>query len=110
MKCSANGAVLSTDVKTAFTLSSRSKGLLGRSGLKPGESLLIKPCAQIHTFFMKFPIAAVFLDKNNRILYLSDRMPPWRISPLVFGAGCVLELASGSCGGLKKGDRLEFSD
>lgn len=111
MKCSLeNGALLSTDVKTAFTTASRCKGLLGRAGLKPGESLLIKPCAQIHMFFMKFPIAVVFLDKSNRVLYVNNRIAPWRISPWVFGAASALELEAGTCGAVKKGDRLVFSE
>ncbi len=111
MKCTiAGGATLSADVKTALTARERVKGLLDRTGLNPGESLVIKPCAQIHTFFMKFPIAVVFFDKNNRVLRVFDNIPPWRISPWVFGAAGVVELSAGASGGIvKPGDMLEFT-
>ena len=42
------------------------RGLLGRDGLEQGEGLLLRPASSIHTFFMRFPIDAVFLDREPR--------------------------------------------
>jgi hypothetical protein len=112
MKCVnlSSGLVVSADVKTAFDAKSRMEGLLPRTGLNPGESLLIKPCSQIHTFFMKFAIDAVFIDKKGRVLKVVHEIKPWRISAWVIGADGVLELAAGACRGkVKKGDTLEIS-
>jgi uncharacterized membrane protein (UPF0127 family) len=58
---------LSNHVTVAYSLLARMKGLLGRQGLEPGESLWIRPCNSIHTIGMKFPIDAVFLDSRNTL-------------------------------------------
>ena len=46
----------------------RLKGLLGRSGLGANEGLLLTPAPAIHTFFMRFPIDAVFVDREMRVV------------------------------------------
>jgi len=84
-------------------------GLLGHESLNPDESMLIEPCKQVHTLFMRFPIDVVFLDKDNHVLeYLS--MKPWRFSPLRMKASKILELPLGHCEkvGIAKGQRLKF--
>ena len=43
---------------------SRMRGLLGRRGLESGEGLLLRPTGSVHTFFMRFPIDAVFLSRE----------------------------------------------
>jgi len=49
---------------------SRLQGLLGKDGLARGEGLILKPCDSIHTFFMRFAIDVVFVDRNNRVIRL----------------------------------------
>src|SRR5437667_363339 len=44
------------------------RGLLGRDRLEPGEGLLLRPASAVHTFFMRFPIDAVFLDRGLVVL------------------------------------------
>jgi len=89
----------------------RMVGLLNHSSLPTDESLLIEPCKQVHTFFMRFAIDVVFLSSSNQVLKISS-MKPWRLSPLVWNAKRVLELPVGSCSdaGLTEGAHLEFSD
>ena len=73
----------------------RARGLLGRDGLPPGEGLLIPRCNAIHTFFMSYPIDAVFLDKEGRAVKTVRNIRPWR--PFVWGgfrARQVLETAA----------------
>jgi uncharacterized membrane protein (UPF0127 family) len=86
---------------------SRLKGLLGRSELPPGEGLLIRPASAVHTWFMRFPIDAVFLDRELRVLALAANLRPWR-GAARRGASAVLELAAGESSrrGLQLGDRL----
>ncbi len=44
----------------------RMKGLLGRRELPDGEGILLRPCASIHMFFMRFAIDAVFSTATCR--------------------------------------------
>ncbi|WP_051309756.1 DUF192 domain-containing protein [Desulfogranum japonicum] len=93
-------------LERAETMMSRLVGLLGRSGLGSGHGLLISPCNQVHTFFMRFVIDVVFLDSENHIVKICPAMRPWRLSPMVFKAKAVLELPEGESAGLEVGEQL----
>lgn len=110
MKCiTQEGWEVASDVKLAISFGKRLKGLLGRDGLAKGEGLLLRPCPQIHTFFMRFAIDVVFLDKDNEVLYVIENLPPWRLSPIVARAAQTLELSAGALRGrLKVGTKLTF--
>jgi uncharacterized membrane protein (UPF0127 family) len=88
---------------------SRGRGLLGRAGLTRGHGLLIKPTWSVHTWFMRFAIDVVFLDRELRILKVRADMQPWRAASR-FGARSALELAAGECDRLELavGDRLAW--
>lgn len=103
------GNVLASKVDVAGSGASRRKGLLGRVGLEPGEGLWIVPCESVHTFFMKFPIDLVYLDRKNTVRKLRSEVGPWRVSAC-FSAHSVLELAPGTIRATKveRGDRVEF--
>ncbi|MGA3263033.1 MAG: DUF192 domain-containing protein [Terracidiphilus sp.] len=102
--------VLATCMEVADSGSKRSKGLLGRASLSPGEGLWIIPCESVHTFFMQFPIDLVYLDRGNRIRKLRSEVPPWRVSACL-SAHSVLELVAGTIRNsqTQPGDQLEFS-
>lgn len=72
----------------------RLRGLLGRSRMVPGDGLMLRPAAAIHTFFMRFPIDAVFLDSDMRVLRVREELRPWR-GAAARGARSVLELPAG---------------
>lgn len=72
----------------------RMRGLLGRRELPAGEGILLQPAPSIHTAFMQFPIDAVFLDRDLRIVKLEPAIAPWRTAR-ARGARSVLELAEG---------------
>ena len=103
------GREIASQVVKADAPVARSRGLLGRTALEAGEGLWIVPCPMIHTLFMRFPIDAVFLDRDLRVVRVLENLRPWRLSPWVFRAHNVLELAGDSAGrGVQVGDRLEF--
>jgi uncharacterized membrane protein (UPF0127 family) len=95
----------------AESMHSRMVGLLSHDALAEDESLMIDPCKQVHTFFMRFPIDVVFLSESNQVLKIRS-LAPWRLSPLVWKAARVLELPAGRCSraGLTEGAHLEFVD
>ncbi len=57
----------------------RVHGWLGRASAGPGEGLLISPCASLHTFGMRFPLDAAFLDRGGRVLKVALSVPPGRL-------------------------------
>ncbi len=80
--------------------------------MEPGEALWIEPCAMIHTFFMKFPIDVLFLDKERRVVRAIENIQPFRLSPWVGKARSVLEFAAGTlkaAGGALPGDGVSFT-
>jgi uncharacterized membrane protein (UPF0127 family) len=102
--------VLATRMEVADTSEKRNIGLLGRKGLGSGEGLWIIPCESVHTFFMKFPIDLVYLDRNKEIKKLRDAVPAWRLSACL-SAHSILELPAGTIRSSQSqlGDILEFS-
>jgi len=76
----------------ADTLYTRIKGLLGRKSLGADEGLLITGCRSIHMLFMRFPICAIFIDKENVAVKIIENIKPWRISGIYFRADRVIEL------------------
>lgn len=103
-------AVIATSLEVAASGKKRRKGLLGRDRLPAGEGLWIIPCESVHTFFMRFPIDLVYLDRKNRIRKVRSAVGPWRLSAC-FAAHSVLELAAGTVRATEtqRGDTLEFS-
>ena len=88
----------------------RLRGLLGREGLDSGEGLMLRPASAVHTFFMRFPIDVVFLDRALVVLGIADDVDPWRAASRR-GAKAVLELPAGESSrrGLTVGDQLTFA-
>jgi uncharacterized protein len=112
-----NGGILCASVEEAATALARGRGLMGRTGLAPGAGMLIGsgpliPMMWIHTFFMRFPIDLVFLDRSNRIIRVVSSVPPWRLTAPVFGARGVLEIEAGAAAGssTRPGDQLRFEE
>jgi hypothetical protein len=101
--------VLATCLEVANTSSKRNKGLLGRECLSSGEGLWIIPCEAVHTFWMRFAIDLVYLDRKKQIRKLVSDVHPWRMSACLW-AHSVLELPSGTIRNTQTqlGDTLDF--
>lgn len=85
-------------------------GLMGRERMDEFDGMLLNPCNSIHTFFMRFAIDVVFLNKNFEVIRVIENLPPWRATRPYFRASQVLELAAGTLAGrLNAGDRLEIT-
>jgi uncharacterized protein len=102
-----DGEVVCEHCAVAATVSSRLKGLLGRGGLERGEGLLLRPASSIHTFFMRFPIDVVFLDRELGVRKVVPELAPWKLA-FARGARSALELAPGEADrcGIAAGQRL----
>lgn len=96
--------------EVADTSATRSKGLLGRTGLPPGGGLWIVPCESVHTFFMKFPLDLIYLDRKKRVKKVRGNVGPWRLSACL-SAHSIIELPAGTVQNTQtqRGDQLEFA-
>lgn len=101
---------LADQASRADSFFERFKGLMGVTELPEGHGLHIWPCNSIHTFFMKIPIDALFLDEGGQVVDICHAMPPWRLSRVYLKAQSVLELPAGTAKAsqTKPGDRLSF--
>jgi len=89
---------------------SRLLGLLGRASLPRNEGLLLTPCTSIHTFFMRFAIDVLYLNRNHVVVKVVQALRPFRLSACLRGGHSVLELPAGviEASGTQAGDQLAF--
>ena len=107
MRNQTRNTVLGEAVEVADTSEKRRVGLLKHARLDPGAGLWIVPCESVHTFFMKFPIDLVYLDKQRKVRKVRHAVPPWRLSACL-AAHSILELPAGTAekSGTLRGDEL----
>jgi uncharacterized membrane protein (UPF0127 family) len=91
----------------ADTSAKRRTGLLKHERLNPGEGLWIIPCESVHTFFMKFPIDLLYLDKQKKVRKIRHAVPAWRLS-MCLSAHSIVELRAGELekSGTQVGDEI----
>lgn len=92
----------------ADTPVSRSVGLLGRASLEPGDGLVLQPCGMIHTWFMRFPIDVLFLDRDGRVVRAAHAARPFRIVWGGWRAWTTIELPAGTAAGIAPGTRIDM--
>ncbi len=89
------GQTLIPQLLLADTRATRNKGLLGRSDLAPTEALLIKRCRWVHTFFMRFAIDLIYVNREMKVRKTVSNMRPYRLGLPVLSACDVIELKAG---------------
>ncbi len=102
-------SIITDQLQTAKTFVARLVGLLGRQSLNGSEMLWIHECNSIHTFFMKFSIDCVFLDKQLVVCGINENVKPYRIILPRFKARSVIEMRAGSIQShqIQLGDQLD---
>ena len=71
-------------------------GLLGRAGLDQGDGLVIEPCDAIHTWFMRFPIDVLFVDRQGLVVDAIHGLEPFRVASGRPAATTTIELPAGT--------------
>jgi uncharacterized membrane protein (UPF0127 family) len=94
-----DGIVVCARCEVAERTIPRMRGLLGRDGLAPGEGMLINPAPSVMTFFMRFPIDVVFIDKAKKIVKIVHALGPWKTAG-ARGSSAALELPAGTAAAL----------
>jgi uncharacterized membrane protein (UPF0127 family) len=103
--------VLADSAEVADTSEKRRTGLLKHDHLAPGQGLWIVPCESVHSFFMKFAIDLVYLNREKKVRKVRSRMVPWRLSACL-SAHSILELPAGvvEATGTQAGDQLVIEE
>ena len=81
------------NILMARSLWDRMKGLIGKTDFPSTNTLWILPCTGIHTFFMKFPIDVIFVNRKLQIKAIFKNISPSRIvyPPLFSNSHSVFE-------------------
>jgi uncharacterized protein len=89
---------LATDLVIASTHWTRFRGLMATdaSRFSRGQGLWIYPSHGIHTFAMRFPIDALYLDRERIVIHIEEGLKPWRLAAVRVHATSVLELPTGT--------------
>ena len=76
----------------------RFRGLMATdsSRFTRGQGLWISPSHGIHTFAMRFPIDAVYLDRERVVIHIEEDLKPWRMAAIRVQAASVLEVPTGT--------------
>ena len=103
------GHTIGDQIEYARSYWARFRGLMLRSPLPAGGGMVIEPCSSIQMTFMRFPIDAVFFDKERRVTRVARRVRPWiGFASGGRGAHGVLELPVGAADGIEAGHTLDF--
>jgi uncharacterized protein len=104
-----DGGVVCESCLVADSPLTRLVGLLGRDRLADDEGILLCGTSAIHTWFMRFSLDAVFLDRDLRVVDVVEDLGPWRMAARR-KAHSVLELAAGHAGerGLRPGVQVSM--
>jgi uncharacterized protein len=104
---SRDDSVVCEETEMATNIFTRVRGLLGRSSLPQGHGMFFRGESSIHSAFMRFDFDAVFMDRDMKVVGLSEHIPPWKIRAAK-GSRNILELAAGEISrtGVEIGDQL----
>jgi uncharacterized membrane protein (UPF0127 family) len=91
-----SGKTIATNVNQAYSFFKRLKGLMFTKKLHSGTGIHIKPCPSVHTFFMKYSIDILYLDKANIVVGIDEALTPGKVGKRYQGAHSVVELSVGS--------------
>ena len=86
------GTFLAFRVGVADSILGRLIGLLGRKSLKPDGGVWIVPANAIHTVGMLFSFDVVMIDKDFRVVSVTEMVKPFRVLLPRLRAESVIEL------------------
>ncbi|MDR2436616.1 MAG: DUF192 domain-containing protein [Endomicrobium sp.] len=89
---------LNIPVVTAKTFWHKFRGFMFKKDSNYG--LLFKSCKSVHTFFMRFDLDIVYLDKENRVIKIIKQLKPFRVTMYAKNAVSIIEAHSNMIRGI----------
>lgn len=101
---------LLSNIRLATTFLTRLRGLMFYQRMPQIDGLLFSPCNSIHTFWMRFAIDVIFMDRDGKVVVVYEQLPPNRVTKTVKNAYYVLETEAGFAEKftIKAGDHLSW--
>ena len=87
--------LLAKDIVIANTPFKRMKGLLGKKEFREGQALILKPCNSVHTFFLRFAIDVIFVDKHSKVIEAISCLKPFHLTRVHWLSALAIELPAG---------------
>ena len=78
----------------ARSLFSRSRGMIGRR-FDGFDAMVFYKCNAIHTMFMGMNLDVLFVNNENKVCFLCEKLVPWRVMVRCAEAVTVVELPEG---------------
>ncbi len=103
-----SNAVLASNILEARSFLARGWGLLGHSSLPMDTTMWIDPCNNIHTWFMKFSLDVIFVDRHLVVQKCIKDLKPFHIVWPIWKAQSVFEFQAGALSNIEihTGDQL----
>ena len=79
LKTSSESMEISLHIRIAGNFIERARGLLFSEPLPVGHFLYIPNCRSVHTFGMRYPLTVIFLDQEDHVLHVYQKVKPMRI-------------------------------
>jgi uncharacterized protein len=100
---------IASSAKVASGFFQRLFGLMFRNNIKDDQALIFYQAPLIHTFFMRFFIDIVFLDKKMQVKRLVKSLAPWQFISC-WSSYITIELAQKKVdqAKVKVGDKIEI--
>ncbi len=104
------GTLVAASTSEARSFAQKLFGLMGRARLPESGGLIIYRTNWIHTFWMRFPLDVIYVDRERRVVGLDESLPPNRVGKPFWPAQAVIELSAGAVRASRTqvGDQLQF--
>lgn len=98
------------DAVEAISFKQRALGLIGKHSMNDVDAICFPRCRAIHMMFMRFPIDALFIDREGIVVKIYTDLKPWRFAA-AWNASQVLELPAGRAShyGVKRGGYVQIN-
>ena len=110
MKLSVGGRPVTSNIKIARGFLTRLIGLTSWKRPEKELAFVLPGCNGIHTFFMKFPLDVIMLNKEGEVVLIKEGMKPNR-AVFSFKAETIVEFMAGVVkkNRIRQGDRVRIS-